>query len=97
MLLPSIFQKLSFILDTHKTGRVVVPQRFGIAKCLHGGVSLNDLVLQGALAEKQDKYRTNTESQLDRTAFRDHAGVDQAWPENNTKYTLHISEHLQDV
>lgn len=34
---------------THKAGRVVIPQGLGIAKSLHGRVSLNDLILEGTL------------------------------------------------
>lgn len=34
---------------THKAGRVVIPQGLGIAESLHSGVSLNDLILEGAL------------------------------------------------
>ena len=34
---------------THKAGRVVIAQGLGIAESLHGGVSLDDLILKGAL------------------------------------------------
>lgn len=34
---------------THKAGRVVIAQGLGIAESLHGRVSLDDLILEGAL------------------------------------------------
>lgn len=37
---------------THKTRGVVVPYGFGIAKSFHGWVSLDDLILEGALEKK---------------------------------------------
>lgn len=36
-------------VPTHKARRVVIPQSLGIAKSLHGRVSLDDLILQGTL------------------------------------------------
>jgi len=33
------------VSDTHKTGRVVIPQCLGISKSLHCRISFNDLVL----------------------------------------------------
>lgn len=37
---------------THKTRGVVIPYGFGIAKSFHGWVSLDDLILEGALENK---------------------------------------------
>lgn len=41
-----------FCFGTHKTGWVVIPQCFGVTERLHGGVRLNDLILQSPLEEK---------------------------------------------
>lgn len=49
-----VFNIVSFVEGeqanvSHKSRRVVVPGGFSIAKCLQCGVSLHDLIFQGAL------------------------------------------------
>lgn len=39
--------------NTHKAGRVVVPDGFGVSKRLHGRIGLDDLILQSPLEDKQ--------------------------------------------
>ena len=41
---------------TNKAGRVVIAQSLGVAKGLHGGVGLNDLVLQCALGSNKHTH-----------------------------------------
>lgn len=48
----TVYYLQGIFIGTHKTGWVVIPQRFGITKRLHGGVRLNDLILQSPLREK---------------------------------------------